>query len=102
MLSKLELVLYKPGDKVIVQNQDVLMADGVTFKPEANVYMVLCGKYRAQTMMQIPENRRNDEQKEIMQLHDGETKFNYLKVGTLFGELSFMYKCKRSATIVSD
>lgn len=46
--------------------------------------------------------QEKDEKLEIEQLRTGHRLFDYLPEGTLFGELSFLYQCKRTVTVVSD
>ena len=95
LINNLNIDHHTPGDKVISQNEDVLNEDE-EFMEEVKIYFILTGNYKVESLMFEAQQRI----KNAKEANNAAREKN-LSSGDFFGEVSLLFGCKRTSTVMA-
>lgn len=101
LINNLKMAHHKPDDPVVQQNDPVLDEEK-DFLSGANVYFIMTGNYKVQSLMFEMQHKTDA----MQQAEDapGEVDEEHLmsknlRSGDMFGEVSLIFGCRRTATV---
>lgn len=95
LVNYLEVAHHKPGQKVISQNDKVVDDEGL-WKKDANVYFIIAGNYKVESLMFNMQKKQKDVKSDP---NKNDITAKGLKKGDFFGEVSILFGCRRTATV---
>ena len=98
LLNNLKMAHHIPGDKVIRQNDEILDEQGNYFDSDQerfHVFFIMTGNYSVQTLMFDMKKKLEY----MANLKADKSPGKNLKQGDIFGEVSVIFGCRRTATV---
>lgn len=95
LINNLNIDHHTPGDKVISQNEDVLNEEE-EFLEEVKIYFILTGNYKVESLMFEAQQRIKSEKEA-----NKASREKNLSSGDFFGEVSLLFGCKRTSTVMA-
>ena len=104
LINKLQMDHHEPDQKVVEQNSKVLDEGDEFDDDKANVYFIMTGNYKVQSLMFNMQRKRTDmegsaENPGIVDRSKQKIKTKGLRSGDMFGEVSIIFGCRRTATV---
>lgn len=99
LLNNLEMAHHIPGDKVVMQNDEILDEFGNyndSDHQKFHVFFIMTGNYAVHTLM-FDIKKKVEEQ--ARQVAKQESDAKNLRAGDFFGEVSVIFGCRRTATV---